>query len=131
MNNKELLIKGKCPCCKEDSDFQAYILHNMPMIFDGESFEIEDISDSGETLEDGNKFMGVYCPHCGAKFTYEGDSIEELSPSDVTELWKKVIEGMSNVFINENAKKEFFIKYLNYHKYSISNIINYVNKKHS
>ena len=130
-NNKRLLIKGICPCCKEDSDFQAYVLHNMPMKFNGESFEIEDMFDSGEIFEEGSKFMGVYCPHCGAKFTYDGDSIGEISLSDVEELWKKVIEGMSNVFINENAKKEFFIEFLNYHKYSIPNIINYVNKKHS
>lgn len=131
MNNKELLIKGICPCCKQDADFQGYVLHNMPMIFDGYCFEIEDMFDSGEVYEEGSKFQGVYCPHCGAKFTYEGDIIEELSFSDVEELWKKVIDGMSNVFINENARKEFFIEFLNYHKYNISNIINYVNKKHS
>lgn len=131
MNNKELLNKGICPCCKEDADFQGYILHNMPMIFNGYCFEIEDMFDSGETFEGGSKFIGVYCPHCGAKFTCDGDIIEELSLSDVEKLWKKVIDGMSNVFVNENAKKEFFIEFLNYHKYNISNIINYVNKKHS
>ena len=131
MNNKELLNKGICPCCKQDADFQGYVLHNMPMIFDGYCFEIEDMFDSGEVDEEGSKFQGVYCPHCGVKFTYEGDIIEEMGDSEVEELWKKVTDGVSEVFINENARNEFFIEFLNYHKYIISDIIGYVNKKHS
>lgn len=131
MNNKELLSNGICPCCKLDADFQGYVLHNMSMIFKDYCFEIKDMFDSVELDEGGSKFQGVYCPHCGAKFTYEGDIIEETGDSEVEELWKKIIDGMSEVFINKNARNEFFIEFLNYHKYIISDIIGYVNKKNS
>lgn len=130
-NNKRLLIKGICPCCKEDSDFQAYVLHNMPMKFNGESFEIEDMFDSGEIFEDGNKFMGVYCPHCGAKFTYDGDIINELNWNEADKIWEHITIKLSDLFVNDKAKGEFFREFFYCHKYSIADLINYVNKKHS
>lgn len=129
-SNIEKLSNNICPCCKKDSDFQAYVLHNMPMKFNGESFEIEDMFDSGEIFENGSEFMGVYCPHCGAKFTYNGDSIDELNWSEADKIWEHIISNLSDLFINEKAKAEFFREFFHCHKYNIVNLINYVNKKY-
>ena len=131
MNNKELLSNGICPCCKLDADFQGYVLHNMPMIFKDYCFEIEDMFDSGEVDEEGSKIQGVYCPHCGSKFTYDGDGIDELNWSEADKTWDHITNKLSDLFVNDEAKGEFFREFFYCHKNNIADLINYVNKKHS